>query len=157
MGVTSSGLRYPEPTEAVTQGALAIRNLAEDVTTRGARLLGGIGMVSATLPAGGGTLGLTASSLNVAAAAYPRIIVVTLVETLSSNTTWVGFSIRQAGTNLMTFRASATQHTVRGVWTELLPANTARAYDATITSSAAAAVYNTAGLAELTAIGYLAA
>ena len=32
MGTTSGGLRYPEPTEPVSQGAVNIRNLAEDVT-----------------------------------------------------------------------------------------------------------------------------
>jgi hypothetical protein len=32
MGTTASGLRYPEPSEPVAQGATAIRNLAEDVT-----------------------------------------------------------------------------------------------------------------------------
>jgi hypothetical protein len=34
MGTTSSGLRYPEPTDPVNQGAAAIKNLADDVTTQ---------------------------------------------------------------------------------------------------------------------------
>ena len=33
MGTTAGGLRYPEPTEAVAQGATAIKNLALDVDT----------------------------------------------------------------------------------------------------------------------------
>jgi hypothetical protein len=31
MGTTSTGLRYPEPTDPVNQGATAIKNLATDV------------------------------------------------------------------------------------------------------------------------------
>ena len=32
MGVTASGLRYPEPSEPVAQGAANIKALAEDLT-----------------------------------------------------------------------------------------------------------------------------
>lgn len=33
MGTTASGLRYPEPTDPVAQGAAAMKNLADDVTS----------------------------------------------------------------------------------------------------------------------------
>lgn len=34
MGVTAGGLRYPEPTDLVTDGATAMQNLADDVDTQ---------------------------------------------------------------------------------------------------------------------------
>lgn len=156
MGVTTSGLRWPEPTDPVAQGALAIRSLAEDVTTHAAKLLGSATMNGPTLPAGGGTLGLS-GALAIAAAAYPRIIQVTLVTTLSLATTYCNVTIRSSGTAVITSRVVTPQHTHRMVWTELLPANTARSFDAIINSTAGASTYATAGLAELSAVGYLAA
>lgn len=156
MGVTTSGIRWPEPADPINQGALAMRNLAEDVTVRGARLLGSATMTAGTLPAGGGTVG-TSGALSVAAVPYPRIVQVTLVQTLSSATTWCAFTLRQAGADILSFRAVTPQQTTRTVWTELVPANTARSYAAVITSSAAAAVYATAGVAELSAVAFLAA
>jgi preprotein translocase subunit SecB len=40
MGVTASGLRYPEPSEPVAQGAANIKALADDVTTKYAKVYG---------------------------------------------------------------------------------------------------------------------
>lgn len=40
MGVTGSGLRYPEGTEQVNQGHVGIKNLADDVTSFYARAVG---------------------------------------------------------------------------------------------------------------------
>lgn len=159
LGVTSSGLRYPEGTDQVNAGATNIRNLAEDVTVRGAKLLGAAVMAPVTLGATGGTLGLTQAALTIAAVPYPRIVQVSLVETLGSATTFCTFTIRQGGTAVNSGgRATTPQHTFRTVWTELVPANTSRSYDATVTSSAAATVpYNVPGVAELTAVGWLAA
>jgi hypothetical protein len=34
MGVTTSGIRWPEPVDPINQGAVAMRNIAEDVTTK---------------------------------------------------------------------------------------------------------------------------
>jgi hypothetical protein len=49
MGTTASGLRYPEPTDPVAQGAQAIHNLADDVT---AGALGKAALSLAMQPAG---------------------------------------------------------------------------------------------------------
>lgn len=159
MGTTTSGLRYPEPTDPVAQGAAAIHNLADDVTTRGAKMLGAAVMAPVTLGAPGGTLGLTQTALTIAAVPYPRIVQVSLVETLGSATAFCTFTIRQGGTAVNAgCRAITPQHTFRTTWTELVPANTSRSYDATVTSAAAATVpYNVPGVAELTAVGWLAA
>ena len=60
MGTTASGLRYPEPTDPVNQGALNIKNLATDVdtltgnmnieATRVLGTLGNMGVLNAAKP-----------------------------------------------------------------------------------------------------------
>jgi hypothetical protein len=51
MGTTTSGLRYPDPTDPVNQGAAAIKNLADDVTAQYSRPARGVANVTAN-PAG---------------------------------------------------------------------------------------------------------
>lgn len=79
MGTTATGLRYPEPVDPVSQGAAAIKNLADDLTAKyGAVLLkagnstvalaSGVASIQVTYPAafpGGGINGvaLTASAI----------------------------------------------------------------------------------------------
>ena len=57
MGTTSNGLRYPEPTDPVAQGAVAIRNLAEDVN--GKYPIIQTGKTNVAMTAGGGSITVT--------------------------------------------------------------------------------------------------
>lgn len=140
MGVTSNGLRWPEPTDPVAQGAVAIRNLAEDVTSRHARYPGFATLTLTTLPANGGTLGL-GGALNVAAVSYARIILVTLDVLIQTATTWSTFTLRNGATDIGTFRAVTPQHQAARTFVDQVPANTTRAYQGLVTSSAAVSVY----------------
>lgn len=140
MGVTTSGLRWPEPTDPVAQGALAMRNLAEDVTARGARYLGFATLTTTTLPAGGGTLGL-GGTITVAAVSYARIVLVTLDVLMSSATTWSTFTLRNGGTDIGTFRGVTPQHQAARTFVDQVPANATRSYQGLVTSSAAVSVY----------------
>lgn len=140
MGVTSSGLRWPEPTDPVAQGAVAIRNLAEDVTTRGARYVGFATLTSTTLGSTGGTLGL-GGTLALTAVSYARIVLVTLDVCTSSATTWSTFTLRNGGTDIGTFRGATPQHQAARTFVDQVPANTTRSYQGLVTSSAAVVVY----------------
>lgn len=121
-----------------------------------ATILGPATVSSVTLGAAGGTLGI-AAAITVTAVPYPRIIRIELTCTLASATTWVAFSIRNGGTILATARAATPQQTVRCMWTETLIAGAARAYDAVMTSTAAAVCYGTTpnpGIADFVGIAH---
>jgi len=75
MGTTSTGLRYPEPSEPVNQGAANIKNLADDVNGRFVVQYQILGAAQINLPAGG-TLGYI-GGLTVPAATFTRSLTVT--------------------------------------------------------------------------------
>jgi hypothetical protein len=99
MGTTSSGLRYPEPTDPVNQGAAAIKNLADDVTsiytpeptTGGVTAAGALSPDAQAVPAGA-ALRVVAGKLIVATDAQGQFVL-----TITAFTTAVvGLSIMGA-------------------------------------------------------------
>jgi hypothetical protein len=139
MATTTGGLPYPVGTDLVKDGDNAIKALADALDLHAAKPLGSAVMTAATLPAGGGTLGLCSSPLTVAAVAWPRLVAVTLSVTAASQTTWVTYTIRVGGTGMTGRRSATPQQTIDFVYWDLVPANTARSYDATVNSTAAVA------------------
>jgi hypothetical protein len=105
MGTTASGLRYPEPTDPVNQGATNMKNLATDVDPRAAGLLARNKPASLPDVTGSGTLMATAVTIPGTGQRWIRVTASIMVTQITSAGTSLNISIY--GNNVVGSRIAA--------------------------------------------------
>jgi hypothetical protein len=142
MGTTASGLRYPEPTDPVNQGATAMKNLADDATRNGPRTLGAAAAVAVTLTT---AWAANTGPVVVAAVPYPRLLLLecaAYASSMSIGTSSMTYCVRRDGAELR--RAALIGPLNSGILTvcDVLAANATATYQGFAVMSA-----GTAGIA----------
>lgn len=142
---TSQKLPYPDPTDPVANGANAIRALAEAVDAHGVKVYHG-DPISATIASGGGSVQYV-NPITVAAATFPRVLVVSfrgMCSTLGAGT--ADFQLRQpgqiGGTLVQFARVNAVNVTGSGLYVYNLAANVSTSFNVLFASSVAATAPN---------------
>jgi hypothetical protein len=140
MGTTASGLRYPEPTEPVANGATAIRNLAEDVAATYGVHVDKFPIIAVTLGAGGGTVQI-GRDMVVAAAPFNRWCRFAYNAVIGSSATFGTFTARLNGSDVTQVRGQTPQSTVHVEHWEYVNQGTSGVFQAILICGGALAVY----------------
>ena len=136
MGTTVSGLRYPEPTDPVNQGATAIKNLALDVNGRYIQQYVGATQ-SISIPANGRVLFVAA--LTVPAVQWNRLILADYrgLCTVLPATNYSDLLLLLNSANVSTVRTNGPGNP-HGFYTAIQPAGTATTWQVDASANAAA-------------------